>query len=221
MAETTADVRRDIELTRDRLSETLQQLEQKTNVMQIVRDHPWPALAAAVGAGVLLSGSGTDIKAAAATATATRGASSRLGTVLDDVVANLMGGLSVAFQDRVESLVNELKEAIGAPTSPGGSTSGRGLMGSASPASAAGATGAAGSAGSSSGASFDRSGFAGGAASGTGGSSGAWAPQSASSDDRPSGPLGDTAGSSGPLGSTVGADAGRSASTSSYSTRAD
>ena len=115
MAETTADVRRDIEMTRDRISDTLQQLEQKTNVMQIVRDHPWPALALAVGTGVLLSGSGTDVKAAAATATATRGASSKIGNVLDDVVANLMGGLSTAFQDRVEALVNELKEAIGAP----------------------------------------------------------------------------------------------------------
>ena len=48
MAETTADVRRDIEMTRDRISETLQQLEQKTNVMQMVKDHPWPALAVAM-----------------------------------------------------------------------------------------------------------------------------------------------------------------------------
>jgi len=120
MAETTADVRRDIEMTRDRISDTLQQLEQKTNVMQIVRDHPWPAIALAVGAGVLLSGSGTDVKAAAATATATRGASSKIGNVLDDVVANLMGGLSTAFQDRIEALVNEVKEAIGAPATPKG-----------------------------------------------------------------------------------------------------
>ena len=77
MAETTADVRRDIELTRERMSTTLQQLEQKLNVMQVVRDNPWPALALAVGAGVLLSGSRTDVKAAAATAAATRGASSQ------------------------------------------------------------------------------------------------------------------------------------------------
>ena len=57
MAETTADVRRDIELTRERMSTTLSQLEQKMNLMQIVKDHPWPALAVAVGAGVVLSGS--------------------------------------------------------------------------------------------------------------------------------------------------------------------
>jgi hypothetical protein len=118
MAETTADVRRDIELTRERMSTTLQQLEQKLNVKQVVRENPWPALAIAVGAGVLLSRSRADVRAAAATAAATRGASSRVGTVLDDVVANLVGGLHEAFESRITSMVNDLKTAIGAPVSP-------------------------------------------------------------------------------------------------------
>jgi hypothetical protein len=116
MAETTADVRRDIELTRERMSTTLQQLEQKLNVVQVVRENPWPALALAVGAGVLLSGSRRDVKAAAATVAATRGASSRVGSVLDDVVASLLSGLHEAFDTRVTSLVDDLKSAIGAPT---------------------------------------------------------------------------------------------------------
>ena len=116
MAETTADVRRDIELTRERMSSTLQQLEQKLNVMQVVRDNPWPALALAVGAGVLLSGSRTDVRAAAATVAATRGASSRVGSVLDDVVSHLVTGLHEAFDSRVMSLVDDLKTSIGAPT---------------------------------------------------------------------------------------------------------
>ncbi len=116
MAETSADVRRDIELTRDRISNTLDQLEQKVNVTQIVRDNPWPAVGLALGAGFLLSGSSVDVKAAATTVAATKGASSRLGTVLDDLVSNLMGGLSAAFEQRVEGLVTELKTAIGAPT---------------------------------------------------------------------------------------------------------
>jgi hypothetical protein len=115
MAETTAEVRRDIELTRERMSTTLQQLEQKMNVMQIVRDNPWPALALAVGAGVLLSGSRTDVRAAAATVAATKGASSRVGTLLDDVVASFVGGLHDAFDSRINALVTDLKTAIGAP----------------------------------------------------------------------------------------------------------
>ena len=115
MAETTADVRRDIEMTRERMSDTLAQLEQKMNLMQIVRDHPWPALAVAVGAGIALSGSNADVKAAAATVAATKGTSSRVGTMLDDVVANLVTGVNQAFQSRLESWVDELKGAIGAP----------------------------------------------------------------------------------------------------------
>ena len=118
MVETTADVRRDIELTRERLSTTLDELEQKLNGVQIVRDHPWPALALAVGAGVLLSGSGADMKAAAATVGATKGASSKLAGALDDVVATLMTGVHSAFDERITSWVDELKGAIGAPMPP-------------------------------------------------------------------------------------------------------
>ena len=123
MAETSADVRRDIEMTRNRISDTLTELEQKMNVMQIVKDNPWPALALAVGAGVLLSGSGSDMKAAAATVTATKGASSRIGTVLDELVAQVVSGFHGAIESKVEDLANDVKRAIGAPM--GGSSGGR------------------------------------------------------------------------------------------------
>jgi hypothetical protein len=115
MAETTADVRRDIELTRNRISDTLEELEHKLNVTQIVRDNPWPSLALAVGAGVLLSGSRADVKAAAATVTATKGASGRSGTVLDDLVAQVVGSFHGAIEQRIEGLANQVKQAIGAP----------------------------------------------------------------------------------------------------------
>lgn len=122
MAETTADVRRDIELTRERMSSTLAELEHKLNVVEVVKEHPWPSLALAVGAGVLLSGSSADVKAAAATVTATKGASTRLGSVLDEVVASLMSGVHQAMDARVTGWVDELKSAIGA-TIRGGSSS--------------------------------------------------------------------------------------------------
>ena len=118
MAETTADVRRDIEMTRERISTTLAQLEQKTNVVQIVRDHPWPALAAAVGVGVLLSGTRADVKAAGATVAATKGASSKLGGVLDEAMAKLMGGFQQAFQGHVDSLVDDVRKALGTTSLP-------------------------------------------------------------------------------------------------------
>jgi len=115
MAETSADVRRDIEMTRNRISDTLTELEQKMNVTQIVKDNPWPALALAVGAGVLLSGSRSDMRAAAATVTATKGASSKIGTVLDDLVAQVVSGFHGAIESKVEDLANDVKRAIGAP----------------------------------------------------------------------------------------------------------
>jgi hypothetical protein len=120
MAETTDDVRRDIELTRERMSNTFAELEQKLNVMEMVKANPWPAIALAVGAGVLLSGSGSDVKAAAATVAATKGASSKLGGALDDVVAQLMTGVHGAIESRVEGWVGELKDVIGAAAASAG-----------------------------------------------------------------------------------------------------
>lgn len=117
MAETPADVRRDIELTRNRISDTLQELEHKMNVTQIVKDNPWPALALAVGAGVLLSGTKADVKAAAATALATKGARSRVGGVLDELVSQVVGGFQGAIEQRIEGLASEVRKAIGTPSS--------------------------------------------------------------------------------------------------------
>ncbi|HEY2853025.1 MAG TPA: DUF3618 domain-containing protein [Gemmatimonadaceae bacterium] len=115
MAETTADVRRDIEQTRERMFTTLTELEQRLNVMQVVRDHPWPVLALAFGAGLALSATGSDAKAAAATVAATKGSRTKIGAALDDIVANMMTGVHGALQDRIDGWVDELKSAIGAP----------------------------------------------------------------------------------------------------------
>jgi hypothetical protein len=125
MAETTADVRRDIEVTRERMSGTIEELEQKLNVKQLVRDHPWPALAIAVGAGVLLSGSRADVKAAAATSAATRGARSKLGTALDDIIAQLVTSATDALQHQVDSVVTDVRTMLGAPHSAGASSAPR------------------------------------------------------------------------------------------------
>ena len=51
---------------------------------------------------------------------ATRGASSKVGTVLDEVVANLVRGLHEAFESRITTMVDDLKSAIGAPVSRSG-----------------------------------------------------------------------------------------------------
>jgi len=121
MAETTADVRRDIELTRERMSSTLNQLERKLNVTQIVKDNPWPAVGVAFGAGLLLSGTRSDVKAGVVTLAATRGASNKIAPALDDIVARLMEGVGGALQGHVDTLINDVKRAIGAPVDEHGS----------------------------------------------------------------------------------------------------
>lgn len=114
MAETTADVRRDIELTRERMSDTLSELEQKVNVLQVVREHPWPAIALAAGAGFVLARSKADVKAGAATLAATGGASNKVAQVLDDLAARVINEVSAAASERVDAWADELKDAIGA-----------------------------------------------------------------------------------------------------------
>jgi hypothetical protein len=56
------------------------------------------------------------VKATAATLTATKGASSRIGGVLDDLVSQVVSGFHGAIEQKIEGLANEVKRAIGAPT---------------------------------------------------------------------------------------------------------
>lgn len=130
MAETTADVRRDIELTRARMTDTLQELERRLNVMGVVREHPWPSIAIALGAGFALSGTRADVKAAAAASTAAHATSeraSRLGPALDDVVARLLTGVQAVLMERADELVNELRHSLGGSTASGASSNGPGM----------------------------------------------------------------------------------------------
>jgi ElaB/YqjD/DUF883 family membrane-anchored ribosome-binding protein len=83
LRESTAAARQDIAATRERMSGTVAELErqisgkiesvkQRVDLGTLVRQHPWPALAAAFVAGVALSASGADRKAARATVQAAK-----------------------------------------------------------------------------------------------------------------------------------------------------
>jgi hypothetical protein len=83
MSEATTDVQRDIALTRERMSETIAELDarissriavvkERLDLKQLVEDHPWTSLAVALGLGVLLGGTGADSKAARATVRAAK-----------------------------------------------------------------------------------------------------------------------------------------------------
>ena len=83
MSESIADARLEVVAARERVSETVGELEaqvaervdavkRRADIGTLIRDHPWPALAVALGAGVLLSATGADERAARATARGTK-----------------------------------------------------------------------------------------------------------------------------------------------------
>ena len=120
MAETTTEVRADIEQTRARMSNAIDELERKVDVTQRVRDHPWIAVGVAFGAGVVLSASKADVQAARVTADATQRTGSKLGTALDGVVAALIAGVTEAFHSRVDSAVSQVVTSIRGTSSSSG-----------------------------------------------------------------------------------------------------
>ena len=112
MAETTTEVRADIDKTRARMSGAIAELERKVDVTQRVRDNPWVAVGVAFGAGVALSASRADLKAAQVTTQATKETGSKLGGALDGVVAALIAGVTQAFHSRIDGMVSDVVTSI-------------------------------------------------------------------------------------------------------------
>ena len=118
MAETTTEVRADIEQTRARMSGAISELERKVDVAQRVKDHPWAAVGVAFGAGIALSASRVDVRAAKVTADATKETSSKLGDALDGVVAALIAGVATAFHSRIDGMVSDVVTSIKGDSKP-------------------------------------------------------------------------------------------------------
>jgi ElaB/YqjD/DUF883 family membrane-anchored ribosome-binding protein len=76
MAETRERMSGTLEAIESRVSERTDAVKEKLDVSTLVKEHPWPALAAAVLAGMALSATRADAKAAGATAQAAQRASS-------------------------------------------------------------------------------------------------------------------------------------------------
>lgn len=112
MAETTTEVRAEIEQTRARMAAALAELEKKADIAERVREHPWAALALAFGAGVALSRSSVDVKAAEATAAVTKGTGTKLGSALDNVLAVMIGGIAGALHSKVDEVVSTVVTSV-------------------------------------------------------------------------------------------------------------
>jgi hypothetical protein len=104
-----------------RVSGSIQGVKQKVDVASLVRQHPWPALAAAFVAGVALSASGADRKAARATAQAAKRApetAKRGATSAARATAAGVSQLAAAAKERVRGSSGD-QGAADAPGSGG------------------------------------------------------------------------------------------------------
>ena len=122
--ETTADVRREIDVTRERMAATVGELEariqgkvdavkQKLDVMDMARAHPWPALLVATVAGVAFA-AGPDRKAAVATVRAAKSSPRIVGKGLK-ATASGASHLAVAAVSRLKGSDDEGSEGPGEP----------------------------------------------------------------------------------------------------------
>ena len=89
MSEGTQDIREEMARTRTRMSDTIDALEQRVqqpiesakerlNVLELARQHPWPALGIALLAGFALAATRTDAKLVDAASDAAKGATDKL-----------------------------------------------------------------------------------------------------------------------------------------------
>src|SRR5947209_16508643 len=72
MAATRREMAQAVEELEHRATERVHAVKERLDVGRVVREHPWPALGAAVVLGAIVGGSGADRKAAAATASGTK-----------------------------------------------------------------------------------------------------------------------------------------------------
>ena len=143
-----AAARAELTAVRDRMSDTAAELEakftapvaavkDKLDVVQLVRDHPWPALAIAVGVGAAIAASGADRRAASVTVDATRRAAKASAETIKAAAKStasatadtarhgpsrargaIVGALDGLAAKLAVSLIERLREPAAQPASP-------------------------------------------------------------------------------------------------------
>ncbi|MEP7087950.1 MAG: DUF3618 domain-containing protein [Gemmatimonadota bacterium] len=116
MAETAADVRRDIEVTRERMSDTIAQLERKFDVKEMVQNNPIPALAIAATAGFLFSRNSRGGKQVSGAAMSGLVARASVGGVVNGVAEKLFGGVADVLGQKVDGWVHDFRQVVAPET---------------------------------------------------------------------------------------------------------
>ncbi|HET9013093.1 MAG TPA: hypothetical protein VFN38_14805 [Gemmatimonadaceae bacterium] len=107
---------RDFGPAAERLTAAIGDLDRRYGWSKTVKENPWPALAVAAGVGFALAETGLDRGARQATSEATSGVRSSAAGLVETLAAAATATVSQAIHGQLEQLVNELKQAIGAPT---------------------------------------------------------------------------------------------------------
>jgi len=99
----------------ERLTKAIADLDRRYGWSQTVKENPWPALAVAAGIGFALAETGLDRGARSATDEATQGIRTSASSLVDTLAAAATATVSQVIHGHLDTLVNELKRAIGAP----------------------------------------------------------------------------------------------------------
>lgn len=122
MAETSEEIRRDLERTRARVGGTIAALERKVNPRYVIDDHPVVMVGAAFGVGVLLGATGAAQKAAVDAAhevraqlkSGTEHASKGTSHMVDGIVQAILSTASAAITAKLtEAMGNIMPSAQG------------------------------------------------------------------------------------------------------------
>lgn len=121
MAETSHEIRRQIEDTRARIGGTIAALEHKIDPHRIVDEHPLTIVGVAFGTGLLLSTTGATGRAARGVKAQVReGAlkvNSTAGTAIDGIVDAIVGAATATITAKMNELLHVMFDS---PTKPKG-----------------------------------------------------------------------------------------------------
>lgn len=125
MAETSEQIRRDLERTRARVGGTIAALERKVNPRYVLDDHPVAVVGAAFGVGVLLGATGAAQKAAVGAAhevrdqlrSGTERASQKTSSVVDGIVHTVLSTATAAITAKLTEAMGNVLPSSHAPES--------------------------------------------------------------------------------------------------------
>jgi hypothetical protein len=116
MAETSHEIRRQIDDTRARLGSTIAAIERKVDPHRIVDEHPLTLVGVAFGAGVLLSTTGATGRAVHKVRDHVKQGATKIngtaGSALDGVIDAIMGAATAAITAKLSDLLNA---SVGGP----------------------------------------------------------------------------------------------------------